>query len=274
MPNSNELQQNHDFVMAFEALRKRYGYREMNDAALSDIANDLDLDFGALRICRHLRNAVAHGEPVNRKSLAHHLDLLRPHTTISATTPLGAPEPEPRPEAPQAVPAPRRTPSVAERHAWRIHAWTDDREERLRLANGFIAIGGGEVGDLAGVDDIDTIKELLTLALPEASPRAIAIFAGYWRRFLWDAAAGDLVAMPLRDRTVALGELTGSYFYVAEAEPRTRHRRTVAWSSRVSRDLFSADLVTTLSSKHTVLEFGAPGAVEKLLELSGKGRAA
>jgi restriction system protein len=140
------------------------------------------------------------------------------------------------------------------------------------LANGFISVGGSEIGDLTDVHDPEIIRDRLTRSMPDRSPRAIALYVGYWRRFLWDAQPGDLVVLPTRDRRVAFGELTGKYHYVDVPEPRARHRRPVFWATTgISRDAFGSDLLKILNGQHTVQEFTAPGAVERLQRLASTG---
>jgi hypothetical protein len=50
-----------------------------NDAALADIAATTGLLYDTLRVARHLRNALAHGERANRDALGQSLTLFRPH---------------------------------------------------------------------------------------------------------------------------------------------------------------------------------------------------
>lgn len=254
VPPDAELRENHEFVVAFETLRKRYGYREMTDLALQDIADRTGLAYTTLRTARHLRNALAHADPVNRTALAKSFEELG-----------GLQPPAPATASPRPVAATPQGPL----RAFRIHAWLDAALEKQLLANGFVAMGGDEIGDLSAVHDPEEIRDRLTASMKDHSPRAIALFVGYWRRFLWEAAAGDLVALPLRDRTVAVGEFVGPYHFVPAAEPHSRHRRAVSWSARVRRDTLDADLVKVLNGRHTVQEFTDPAAVERLRRLMG-----
>jgi hypothetical protein len=250
-----ELRENHEFVTAFETLRKRHGHREMSDFALRQIADAAGVDYETLRLARHLRNALAHDEPVNRETLRRYLDIL---------TALARP---PEPLAATAEPA-----RADDTKAYRLHAWRDPDLERAMLANGFVSIGGDEIGDLAGVTDPEDIRAWLTDSMPGRTPRAISLFVGYWRRFVWEAGVGDLVVLPTRERDVAIGELVGPYRFVETADPHARHRRAVSWiAAAVDRDAFGADLITTLNGQHTVQEFKAPRAVERLRSLAARG---
>ena len=131
------------------------------------------------------------------------------------------------------------------------------------IANGFVSIGGDEIGDLTGVSDVQ-IRSWLTKTMQVRTPRAIALFVGYWRRFR-GANSGDLVVLPTQSLGVAIGEYVGPYHYVSDANPHARHRRAVSWNRvGVSREAFGSDLVVTLNGRHTVQEFNADGAVHRL----------
>ena len=256
MITEQELRQNHDFVTTFETMRKRHGHREMSDAAVRQVAEASGVEFETLRVARHLRNALAHDEPVNRETLARYHEILM----NAVGEPIGSSELDLVPSPPENV------------NAYRVHAWRNPQLELQMIANGFVSIGGDEIGDLTGLTDAETIRDWLTESMPDRSPRAISLFVGYWRRFLWEATPGDLVVLPTRARDVATGEFVGPYHFVKSAEPHARHRRAVSWNATgVDRDAFDADLVTTLNGQHTVQEFKAGGAVRRLRSLSDTG---
>lgn len=255
VPTDAELRINHEFVTAFETLRKQYGHREMSDAAVRHVAEATAIPYETLRISRHLRNALAHGDSVNRETLTRHLAILRdlgshdgaPKTAESASSPDGL-------------------------RAFRVHAWRDPSLEREMLANGFVSVGGSEMGDLSDVRDPEVIRSRITDSMPDRSTRAISLFVGYWRRFLWEARAGDIVVLPTQSGSVSIGEFVGPYHYVVDAEPRARHRRAVGWiGTAISRDAFGDDLLVTIKGQHTVQDFKAPCAVARLKMLAERG---
>ncbi len=229
----------------------------MHDVALADVARSTGIEYESLRVARHLRNALAHGESVSRETLARHLSILAKAVGRPSTTPAAAMTTTPSPFAPR---------------AYRVHAWQDPRLEQEMIANGFVAVGGAEIGDLTGANDPEFIRTWLTKSMPDRTPRAIALFVGYRRRFLWDAVPGDLVILPTRDRCVAIGEVVGPYHYVDNVQARARHRRPVAWiNAGVPRDAFSPDLLVTLKGQHTVQDFTAPDAASRLKALADTG---
>lgn len=266
--SDEDLRRNYQFVLEFESLRKRHGYREMSDAALLEIASSTTVPYATLRIWRSLRNAIAHADRVNRSELETQLLSLRTAADPSqAGTPLVNTQAT-RQAQPYAAP-PMSQAAREQVRAFRIHAWTDNRLEQEMLANGFISMGGEEISDLTTVSDPEVIRTQLTSSLPTRTPRAIALFVGYWKRFLWEAQPGDLIVLPLRDRSVALGELTGPYHYASREEARARHRRNVSWNTFVRRDTLSAELITVINAQHTILEFKKASAVNVLETMVG-----
>ena len=258
MATDQELRTNHEFVTAFEQLRKRFGFREMSDVALHEIADATGLPFAMLRTARHLRNALAHADPVNRDTLdRYHRQLVD----------LSAPSSDDQRRIPRTGTTIGHDTPVDTR-AYRLHAWRDPDLERHMLANGFVSIGGEEIGDLSEIHDPEVIAAHLCRSMPDRTEGAIRIFVGYWRRFLWDARSGDLAVLPLRDETVAIGEFVGPYHYVADAEPHARHRRVVSWNTPIDRSEFDDELEKTLKGRHTVQEFKSPGAVDRLRQLA------
>ncbi len=88
----------------------------MTDDALREIAAVTDSSFEDLRGARHLRNALAHGEIVNRVSLMKYQLVL--------AKALGE---QPVTEPAEAGPS--------REHAYPLHAWLDPRLEQEMLAN-------------------------------------------------------------------------------------------------------------------------------------------
>ncbi len=247
-----ELRLNHQFVNRFETLRKESGYRDLHDAALGELAEATGIDYQTLRTARNLRNAIAHGDNVNRDTLRKINDAL----TDSSTS----------------LPASRSVvaPTHSER-AFRIHAWLDDELEQQMIANGFVSVGGNEIGDLADISDAEQIRQQIETSMTDRSQRAVAIFVGYWRRFLWEASNGDFVVLPMRDRTVAIGVFTSGYHYVETADQHTRHRRNVHWLAiAVPLSTFADAERKVIQGRHTIQEFRDPNSTEQLSAIASR----
>ncbi len=252
----HELRANHEFVSAFEQLRRQFNLRDMHDSALQHIAAETGIDYLALRTARSLRNAIAHDDKVNRDTLERHLAILTGRTT---NTPASAQSPStqsgsagPDPSVSAARSGPERG-SAGPSRAFRIHAWRNAALEASMLANGFVSVGGSEIGDLTNVTDPDQISAALTASMTDRTPTAIRLFVGYWRRFLWDAEVGDIVLLPTQTQGVAIGTFASPYFYVPAAAEHARHRRQVDWRrTGLDRNTFSSEVQRVLSGRHTI----------------------
>lgn len=154
------------------------------------------------------------------------------------------------------------------------------RESRVRGSNprphdddGLVSIGVDEVGDLTRITEPERIRNATTALMPDRTAGAVALFVGYWRRFLWDAVPGDLVVIPTRTRRVTIGEFVGACHYVAGASPRARHRRAVSSKAPdIDRDALGDNLRVTLSTQHSVQEFRQRDAADRLGALARDGR--
>ena len=105
------------------------------------------------------------------------------------------------------------------------------------------------LGDLDGVDSLQTLTDRLTQAYPHAPAATLATWAqGIWT-FVDQVHDGDLVAMPLPDHaTVRFGRVRGGYRYVASAPPGSRHQRPVQWLRDAALADLDRPLVTALRS--------------------------
>jgi restriction system protein len=140
------------------------------------------------------------------------------------------------------------------------------------LIEGFVAVGGNEIGDLTGITDVRIIGETLERTMPNRTPRAISFFEGYWRRFLLEMQIGDPVVLPTQSDDLAIGMVTGGYEYRSDEDEHARHRRAVRWiATGVPRSDASPDLLRVVSGRHTIQEIKQPDAAAQLCALAKQG---
>jgi transcriptional regulator with XRE-family HTH domain len=157
--------------------------------------------------------------------------------------------------------------------AWRLRAWDDLTIEQAMLERSIIAISADEIGDvteeLAAADYRDRLRAAPGLA--GRSEQAIGLFAAYWRMFRSDMRVGDVVAVPLTGRRVAIAEITGEYRYICEErEPRLRHTRGVRWlATSRPREQLETDLRRVVNAPGTICSISAPRAAERLRSMAG-----
>lgn len=116
---------------------------------------------------------------------------------------------------------------------WVIWAneYSDDAD--LSLRNGLIIIGWDVAGDLSTVANYDGIRTAVRRdwGYSGASNQQIANAAVQLRRFRFEIAEGDIVAMlsHARPGLVALGRVTGPYRYREVVACSMAHTRSVDW---------------------------------------------
>lgn len=150
---------------------------------------------------------------------------------------------------------------------WRLRAWDDDAIEQALLDRSLIAISADEIGDLSDGPTDDEVRTRLRVApsLADRSDQAIGLFVSYWRMFRSEMRPGDIVAVPLSGRRVAIAEVTGGYRYVSnEPEPRLRHVRDVRWLATAPRQAIDEDLRRVVNAPGTICEVAAWDAGPRL----------
>lgn len=161
---------------------------------------------------------------------------------------------------------------VADARAWRLRAWDDPLIEKAMVDDDLIAISADEIGDVTDEPTDDEYRARLRQApqLADRSDKAIGTFVSYWRMFRSDMQAGDMVAVPLSDKRVAIGEIIGGYAYrPREPELRLRHIRPVRWlSSGLPRSDLDDDLRRVVNAPGTICSIGAVDAAGRLRRLA------
>lgn len=136
------------------------------------------------------------------------------------------------------------------RNVWGIH---NDTLTTELVEEGFVSIGWDDVGDLHQIPDgREGLKAKLQAVLPDAKPRAVALWAGVLLRFRDEIQPGDVIVAPYKpDSTINIGVVTGEYeFVTAEAH---RHRRRVEWKQvGLSRTTFTQAALYEIGSMLTV----------------------
>ncbi|MFE6027763.1 CBS domain-containing protein [Streptomyces niveus] len=153
--------------------------------------------------------------------------------------------------------------------AWMIRAGADGEREDASLSEGLTIAGWPEVGDLTHCSSWDDLRTEIDKAYPRENPRVLSNWQGQLWRFRAVLTPGDIIVLPLKAGSVAIGYLTGDYQYRADSPPGLRHVRTVTWSrTDVPRSEFRADLRATLGSLLTVSELRRLDAASRLTALA------
>lgn len=142
---------------------------------------------------------------------------------------------------------------------WRLRAWDDPVLEQRWLTEGVIAMSNDEVGDLSDWPGDDALRRHLEAELTKRgdarSNQAYGTFVRYWRSFRLDMQPGDLVAVPLVGRRVAIGEIVGDYEYrPGEPDRRMRHVRRVRWIRESERSALDDRLRKVVNAPGTICQ--------------------
>jgi len=136
---------------------------------------------------------------------------------------------------------------------WGVH----NNQPHLDLvANGFIAVGWDELGDLASIgDDKHTMQERVAETFTHIKPGAVPGAAGVLLKFAFRMQPGDLVVSPHKpDSTLNFGRISGDYYHDSGVE-LYRNRRPVEWlKTGIPRTAFSSAARHEVGAAMTLFE--------------------
>ena len=157
--------------------------------------------------------------------------------------------------------------------AWMVRAGAHGERERASLEQGLLFAGWPELGDISQCATLEDLDAALSTAYPRENSRVLSSWRGQLWRFRSVMAPGDLVVLPNKDRTLAIGFITGDYQFDAEAPEGLRHVRTVEWKrSGIDRVReVRGDLQASLGSLLTISELRRFDAVNRLKALADGG---
>jgi restriction system protein len=140
---------------------------------------------------------------------------------------------------------------------WVIRAGETGDADALFLSKNVVALSLGAIGSLKAI--APPRRAALKLALlrhyPQISTIARNRNAGQLFRFFQSVQVGDLMVYPSRvDRKVHIGRVTGSYYFDEGFLPKYPHRRSVAWLTVVSRDVFSPKALLEMGAATTFFQ--------------------
>jgi len=155
---------------------------------------------------------------------------------------------------------------------WMVRGGKYGEQENISFDNNIACIGFQEVPDLSKATSKEEIFELVRETYPDEKIMAIRNFTGQLRTFAHRMKEGDLVAMPLRNRSnVAIGRVTGPYQYRTDLGD-FHHTRKVEWlKTDIPRTAFGQDLLYSLGAIMTVCRIKRNNAEERFKAiLAGK----
>jgi restriction system protein len=155
---------------------------------------------------------------------------------------------------------------------WAVRAGKQGEGERYALEGSCLVAGWDQMPDLGALDSRAKIKDATREAHPGISDKLLSNWTGQLWAFRSEIKKGDLVALPRKGTgTIAFGEATGRYFYVADAPAIARHRHEVRWiDTDFSRSRIDDDILFSLGSILTVFQVRRDGAENRMRKLLGQ----
>lgn len=158
--------------------------------------------------------------------------------------------------------------------AWTVRGGRYGQREEAALHDDLVIAGWEEViADLSVYATVDELRQALIVFYPKDGLHTINNWTHQLWRFCMGIQTGDLVVMPRKYQSViAIGRVTGSYEYRADAPPGYRHVRPVQWLiTDVERAAVAGDLRDSMGSLLTVSELRRRNAVERVAALAETG---
>ena len=149
---------------------------------------------------------------------------------------------------------------------WVVRAGAHGERESFGLENNVAVVGWERVPDLLGFSDRDKLKEFLTEKYPDEKPGRISSWTGQLWAFSRKIKIGDIVALPLKTRSVvAFGQISGDYRYESAAPDQAKHQRPVKWLNQdILRSKIDSDLRNSLGGATTVFSITRNNAEERI----------
>jgi restriction system protein len=148
---------------------------------------------------------------------------------------------------------------------WLVRAGKYGEEENLALDKDIVVHGWSIEKDLKSIKSKGEIEDLMQQTNPTAKPKSISNWTNQVWAFLHKMKPGDLVALPLKQRSaIAIGKITGDYEYKKDFPPDARHTRSVRWIQKdIPRSRFDQDLLYSLGAFLTVGQIQRNNAEER-----------
>ena len=151
---------------------------------------------------------------------------------------------------------------------WMVRAGKFGERGQYALDKKLAIIGWDELPDLSKVKTREELAALLTELYPEEKKNTIT----NWRNQLWafvkTMRVGDLVSMPLRDRSIIVfGDVTGDYKYEPNNPSGFKHTRPVQWKHEIPRNQIGQDLLYSFGAAMTVCRISRYNAESRIKAL-------
>ena len=147
---------------------------------------------------------------------------------------------------------------------WKVQAGKQGEQERA-IEHDLVAIGWNELPDLSQINSIEALSELYTDIFPgKSSAHVTSVVAQIWA-FKQRIRIGDLVIVPRKCRTIAIGIVTSDYRFRNDMGEDIRHTRHAKWLAKdMARGSFDQDLLYSFRAAMTVCQVSRNEAEKRI----------
>ncbi len=154
---------------------------------------------------------------------------------------------------------------------WVVRAGKDRIFLQDFLEKNIVAIGWGEIGDLAHVHGREAINALLKQHFTDYTKSQLAINTGQIHRFRDELVQGfSVVTYDPGDRLYHFGVITGEYKFRPDLTEGLRHTRSVDWTGTIKRDDLTPETKNSLGAISTIFCISEDAAKELRNALRGE----
>lgn len=147
-----------------------------------------------------------------------------------------------------------------------------EHEDRFLKQNRIYLTWGGLDRDLGKLKDRKSLMNLLAEIYPKFKHFHRVQNSGQIWAFSQRMSPGDWVCVPSKRKTIHVGEITGKYTFVADAEDPYYHFRTVKWLEiDVPRTNFDQDILNSLGAFTTVCQIKRHDAEARVRAMQANG---
>jgi restriction system protein len=128
--------------------------------------------------------------------------------------------------------------------------------------------------DLSALKTKKDLYELLVQVYPESKMPTVRNWTGQIWPFAHEMKEGDYIVLPskLKPAAIHIGEITGPYVYVPQAQKPFYHYRTVKWIAMdIPRSNFDQELLYSFGALQTICKLERNGAENRVREMAKKG---
>jgi restriction system protein len=148
---------------------------------------------------------------------------------------------------------------------WMVRAGSRGEREEFALENKLALIGWEELSDLSNIIERSELHSLLHKLFPNEKPNSIRNWEGQIWQFTQVIKEGDLIALPLKQRSViAIGECAGKYQFIPGNPPDARHVRPIKEWKEFPRNRFDKDLLFSFGALQAVCNIQRHDAEERV----------